>query len=190
MKLDAELENLVRNGKMKSGNNYGAGVILVHPNTGEILIAKRTDTKNYCTPGGKIEVGETPLQGAVRETLEESGIQVNSLILYDVAMHTADNGKNWTSFMFITDDFTGEPKNQESEVEPWEWMYVDEALIKDLFPPTKKSLERAIEYGLLGSRAKNIKDSQLEVSNPDYIPYVEMPTSPFNDSLICAYSCI
>jgi 8-oxo-dGTP diphosphatase len=33
-------------------------------------------------PGGKIEIGETPEQAAVRECLEETGVQVESLFRY------------------------------------------------------------------------------------------------------------
>lgn len=181
MYIDNDLKELVTTSSMKQGNNWGTGMLVIHPVTRKLLLGKRTDTCNYCSPGGKVEVGESPLQGVLRETKEESNIKVNSCKLYDYEMHTAENGKNWTSFMFLTDDFDdSEIKNQESEVEPWGWFTVEEALSMDLFPPTRKSLERAIEADLV-----------YMAHEPDnYIPFVECPTSGFmaHDSCCCAYS--
>lgn len=46
----------------------------------EILILKRQYRENksngWCLPGGKLEPGETPLDGAIRETFEETGIKI------------------------------------------------------------------------------------------------------------------
>ena len=180
MRIDKDLINLVTNSAMKTGNNYGTGILLVHPTTRKILLAKRTDTKNWCSPGGKCEVGESPLMGILRETKEESNVTVNSIKLYDYEMHTSDNGKNWTSFMFLSDDFDySNIEHQVTEVEPWDWFTVEEALQMDLFPPTRKSIERAIENGVL--------DSSCPETN--YIPFVECPTTGFvKDSCCCAYS--
>jgi ADP-ribose pyrophosphatase YjhB (NUDIX family) len=42
---------------------------------GEILMIRRTDNGNWALPGGAIDLGESVAQAAVRETLEESGIE-------------------------------------------------------------------------------------------------------------------
>jgi ADP-ribose pyrophosphatase YjhB (NUDIX family) len=42
---------------------------------GEILMIRRTDNDNWAIPGGAIDLGESVAQAAVRETLEESGIE-------------------------------------------------------------------------------------------------------------------
>lgn len=186
MVIDKDLENLVKNSNMKSGNNYGTGMLLVHPQTRKLLLAKRTDTHNWCSPGGKVEIGESPLQGVLRETKEESGVTVNSCIFYDYEMHTAENGKNWVSFMFLSDDFdVSQIVNQESEVEPWGWYTVEEALNMDLFPPTRKSLERAIEADLV----------YIAHQDNNYINYLDCPVtasgaSACHDSCCCAYSYV
>ena len=187
MNIDKDLIQLVSEGKMKSGNNYGTGMIVVDPATGKILVARRTDTKNMCTPGGKVEIGETVLQGAVRETKEEAGIDVHSCYLYSYEMHTAENGKNWVSFMFITNDWSGEIKNQVAEVEPWAWVDVDTALSMDLFPPTEKSIVRALECGVLKLTHFD-NETEKCVDEYKYIPFVNVPTSPFHDTCPCAYS--
>lgn len=181
MYIDNDLKELVTTSKMKQGGNWGTGMLVIHPITRKLLLGKRTDTHNYCSPGGKVEIGESPLQGVLRETKEESNIKVNSCNLYSYEMHTAPNGKTWTSFMFLTDDFDDSKiKNQVTEVEPWGWYTVEEALSMDLFPPTRKALERAMDADLV-----------YMAHEPDnYIPFVECPTSGFTvkDGCCCAYS--
>jgi 8-oxo-dGTP pyrophosphatase MutT (NUDIX family) len=43
--------------------------------TGRILLIRRADNASWAMPGGGIAVGETPVQAAVREVLEETGIR-------------------------------------------------------------------------------------------------------------------
>jgi 8-oxo-dGTP pyrophosphatase MutT (NUDIX family) len=44
--------------------------------SGEILLQRRRDTGQWALPMGKQELGETPSQCAIRETLEETGVLV------------------------------------------------------------------------------------------------------------------
>jgi ADP-ribose pyrophosphatase YjhB (NUDIX family) len=41
---------------------------------GDLLLIRRTDNGNWALPGGAIDLGESVTQAAVRETLEETGI--------------------------------------------------------------------------------------------------------------------
>lgn len=62
----------------------GSSVIVRNEN-GEILLEKRSDNGEWCLPGGCQELGEDLRDTAVRELLEETGIEVspNELILVD-----------------------------------------------------------------------------------------------------------
>ena len=43
---------------------------------GEVLLQKRADNGYWGLPGGKIDIGESVAQGAIREVLEETGLRV------------------------------------------------------------------------------------------------------------------
>ena len=49
--------------------------VVVVNDAAEILLIRRTDNGNWPVPGGAIDLGEPVAQAAVRETLEESGIE-------------------------------------------------------------------------------------------------------------------
>jgi 8-oxo-dGTP pyrophosphatase MutT (NUDIX family) len=51
---------------------------------GEILFQQRRDTGQCALPMGKQELGETPSQCAVRETLEETGVLVEVIGLVGI----------------------------------------------------------------------------------------------------------
>ena len=48
--------------------------VIVADNDGRILLICRTDNGNWAVPGGAIDLGESMIDAAVRETREESGI--------------------------------------------------------------------------------------------------------------------
>jgi ADP-ribose pyrophosphatase YjhB (NUDIX family) len=49
--------------------------VAVTNDAGEVLLIRRSDNDNWALPGGGVELGESLTQAAVRETLEESGIE-------------------------------------------------------------------------------------------------------------------
>ncbi|GER86113.1 ADP-ribose pyrophosphatase [Dictyobacter vulcani] len=52
--------------------------------TGRILLIRRADNALWAMPGGALDVGETPAQGAVREVLEETGVSCEPITLVGV----------------------------------------------------------------------------------------------------------
>lgn len=49
-----------------------------------VLLMKRADTGTWCLPGGIVEVTESPAETVVRETREETGLDVDVLALLDL----------------------------------------------------------------------------------------------------------
>jgi ADP-ribose pyrophosphatase YjhB (NUDIX family) len=48
--------------------------VVVTNDAGQILLIRRTDNDNWALPGGAVEIGESLLQAAIRETREETGV--------------------------------------------------------------------------------------------------------------------
>ncbi|MBP2340684.1 ADP-ribose pyrophosphatase YjhB (NUDIX family) [Saccharothrix coeruleofusca] len=48
----------------------------VQDDQGRILMIRRTDNDKYAIPGGQQEVGETLSEAAIRETKEETGVEI------------------------------------------------------------------------------------------------------------------
>lgn len=59
----------------------GCGV-LIENEKGEVLLQRRSDTGEWCVPGGALEPGETYIEAATRKLSEEVGIKVSGLKLF------------------------------------------------------------------------------------------------------------
>ena len=105
------------------GNKSGANVILVK--NGKILLLLRRNTSSwkpnmYGPPGGHVDPGETPIQAAVRETFEESGLRVKSGDLKPLLQRSKhDFGM---VYFYITDKFTGKGVVLSSEHKGFTWV--------------------------------------------------------------------
>lgn len=56
-------------------NTKQAACLLITNDTGEVLLVSRRNSTQVGLPGGKVDPGETPLNAALRETFEETGLQ-------------------------------------------------------------------------------------------------------------------
>jgi ADP-ribose pyrophosphatase YjhB (NUDIX family) len=60
------------------------GDAAVIDNLGRILLIQRADNRRWAMPGGALEVGETPIEGVLREVLEETGFPCQAVGLVGV----------------------------------------------------------------------------------------------------------
>jgi 8-oxo-dGTP pyrophosphatase MutT (NUDIX family) len=51
---------------------------------GQILLIQRADNRRWAMPGGALEVGETPIEGVLREVYEETGVRCQAEALVGV----------------------------------------------------------------------------------------------------------
>jgi len=100
--------------------------VVVTNDDGEVLLIRRTDNQNWAVPGGAIDLGESMVQAAIRETKEESGIDcsVTGLVgIYTDPKHVilyTSNGEARQEFsILLTARATGgapTPSDESSEV--------------------------------------------------------------------------
>jgi ADP-ribose pyrophosphatase YjhB (NUDIX family) len=98
----------------------GCGVIIEDDD--RILLQHRTDADNWCIPGGVMEIGESFEQTAIRETLEETGLDVQNIELFGIysgekGFAEYSNGDTVYSvqIIFISKHYNGELKQKGQE---------------------------------------------------------------------------
>jgi ADP-ribose pyrophosphatase YjhB (NUDIX family) len=63
---------------------FVGGDAAVLDEAGRLLLIRRADNGLWALPGGALEVGETPAEGAVREAWEEAGVRCQAVALAGV----------------------------------------------------------------------------------------------------------
>lgn len=123
----------------------GCGV-LIENSDGKVLLQKRSDTGEWCVPGGALEPGETYVEAATREVREEVGVDVSGLRLFglysgDDRMIHYPNGDNVYSLsvIFITNCYTGIISDTDSEVLEHRF-FSREEIPSDLFSPDARPI--------------------------------------------------
>lgn len=112
------------------------GVLIVKD--GYVLTAIRSDNGLICGPGGHIDEGETPEEAAVREAIEEFGVEPKQL--QSIGVGVEENGNLPEYFMAL--DFEGVPKCKDGEMENPRWSSLESLLEKSdaLLPAFRRSL--------------------------------------------------
>ena len=100
--------------------------VVVTDDDGRILLIRRSDNDNWALPGGAIDLGESMIQAAVRETAEETGIdcEITGLVgIYTdprhVILYTSNNEARQEFSILLTARMTGgrpTPSDESTEV--------------------------------------------------------------------------
>lgn len=123
---------LTRGEKIDDGVFHLVCDIIVRHADGDYLIMQRDARKHYggmweATAGGSALVGESPLQCAVRELFEETGIYADALTevgrVVDTECHSA-----YVEYLCITDCDKDSVKLQEGETSDYRWIDRDTLL--------------------------------------------------------------
>lgn len=124
----------------------GFGVMLLKNN--KVLLGKRHEDPEkasselngagtWTMPGGKLEFGETFEQGAIRETIEETGLKINNpkvICLNNDIIETA----HFVTIGIFSNEFEGEPKVMEpDEITQWQWFDLNNLPVPLYFPSKK-----------------------------------------------------
>jgi len=113
--------------------DVGAAVI-IRPD-GSFLLAERPVGKVYAGywefPGGKVEAGETPLQGLARELQEEIGIEIETAFPWLTQVFTYPHATVRLHFFRVT-AWHGEPHGRENQ--RLAWQRSDESPLAPMLP--------------------------------------------------------
>lgn len=110
-----------------------AAVMLIIKDGCILAVSRRYDKTKFGLPGGKLEPNETTEQAAIRETLEETGVQVTKceLIFRRDEMRDRPEGEDFHTYCYYATEWTGEPHDSEEGVVRW---LTEQQLTSDLGP--------------------------------------------------------
>ena len=113
----------------------------------EILLQKRSDDGKWGIPGGSMELGETIEETVYREVLEETGLTVKELKLFNIYSgksqhHIYPNGDEvyFVNIMFKTNKYTGKLQIKDNESTELKFFKMDE-IPTDITKPCKNVIE-------------------------------------------------
>lgn len=126
------------------------GTIVFHPPTGEFLVLHFKYKSHFWSfPKGHIEDGESPKEAALRETEEETGLDVQLIpgfkheISYVFTKDSQTVSKNVTFFLAKSET---KDASVSAENLGFEWMEYEAALERLSFDNTKEALRKAKEF--------------------------------------------
>lgn len=103
----------------------------------QVLLLRRTSDPNrglWVAPGGKLDRGESPVECAVREMREETGLVIERPVMRAVVTETSPRPDyQWLTFIFVAWDFDG-TFTPAPDIGEFRWVPVDE-VSKLAIPP-------------------------------------------------------
>jgi 8-oxo-dGTP diphosphatase len=146
----------------------GVGTAAFIFNNGECLLQKRQGTHGSSTwapPGGKLDTGETPIQGIAREVFEETGLQLSlgttAFIGYTNDIFE-DEGLHYVTLWFTSISFSRNAVVREPhKCLEQHWTTID-TLPDTLFLPTVNILRDKSAYKQIQKTAQLSKVSGIQ----------------------------
>lgn len=127
-----EGKTLIRGKEIPKGVYHLVAEVLVRHTDGSYLLMKRDHRKHYggmweATAGGSALMGESPLQCAIRELKEETGIE--ELDLTEVGMEVGERTHSiYVEFLCITEWDKQKIKLQDGETIDFKWVSREELI--------------------------------------------------------------
>jgi ADP-ribose pyrophosphatase YjhB (NUDIX family)/aminoglycoside phosphotransferase len=128
------------------GPNYAADGVVFHPETEKVLLILRKSGV-WALPGGFVDEGEQPIESAIREVAEETGITVTGdspLVFRGVVDDPRNSEDSWietSAYLFTTDSDT--PPIAGDDAQDARWFAIDE--LPPLYASHDAILARALD---------------------------------------------
>ena len=126
----------------------GVGVIVFRDK--DVLLVKRKKDPNkgfWSIPGGKQILGETLVEAAQRELVEETGVRVDSLLLVDVADAIISDAEGKIKFHYTLVDYMGHWYSGNSragdDAQEVRWVHMNELSSYSLLEKTMNIIHKA-----------------------------------------------
>ncbi len=131
---------------MKIGKDYigvGVGAFILNENN-ELLLQKRAvpaEKDCWCIPGGRLEMFETLENAVIRETKEETDLDIEVIRMMGVCDHIIkEENAHWVATSYLCKIKSGEPKIMEPDkASDMKWFSIDK-LPDKLTITTQKAL--------------------------------------------------
>lgn len=120
--------------------NLAVNIAVIHE--GKILLTQREDFETWILPSGGVENGESLAQAAIRETKEETGLDVELTRLVGVYSRLSNMSPGYM-VLFAAKPIAGEIKCQEGETIDVRWFAFDK-IPSPLSAGHKRRIEDAI----------------------------------------------
>lgn len=151
---------------------YGVITYLLRDNEVLLVYKKRGHgAGKWNGPGGKIEK-ENPVEAAIRETKEETGVEVNNPELCGIIEFYDVYEQDWIVYIFRSEEFSGEPKESE-ECFP-RWFHLEEIPYHKMWEDDKIWLPLVINKKYFWAKfwfkdEKMLKYNLQEMSKEDFL---------------------
>ena len=131
------------------GPGVKVGLTLMVIRDGKILLGQRKNTETadgeWANPGGRMDYGEEPVKGAIRELEEETGLIIkgeNISFLCYMNEFFPENKKHYLTHYFVTENAQGEVELKEPDkCEKWKWFDFDN-LPENTFWTIKEAIKK------------------------------------------------
>ncbi len=98
-----------------------AAVMLIIKDGLILAVSRRYDKTKFGLPGGKVEPDETTEAAAIRETFEETGVQVTKCEFIFLRDEPKDRpeGEDFHAYCYYATEWSGDPHDSEEGVVKW-----------------------------------------------------------------------
>jgi 8-oxo-dGTP diphosphatase len=133
----------------KKRPKVGVGVFVLKD--GKFLLGKRKNAHgegSWCLPGGHLEFNEELEECAIREVMEEAGVNIKNIRFATITNDMfKEEDKHYITIFMISDIDSGEAKVMEPDkCERWDWFSVED-LPSPLFIPMQNLFKKGFDPG-------------------------------------------
>src|SRR6478736_6354563 len=106
-------------------------LVTAYNGSGQLLLGRRRDTGKWTVPGGHLNPGERPVDGARRELYEETGLEAESLSV--LTAPTTETGLKLYCFSAYVNGTPHSKNDPDDEVDQWKFFDVSEGIPKKIY---------------------------------------------------------